>query len=128
MNHKPRSSKSISKSILLQKHKSKLFLFLLSGFFQLFIYYDLFSIGNLGENITLFLRNYILLFLIYSLTLYFCMKNGFAKSYFSRYLALMFLFSILFRSLMVISDVSLSTDILRYLWDGMLLNNGIDPY
>ncbi|MCW4032647.1 MAG: hypothetical protein NWF08_04570 [Candidatus Bathyarchaeota archaeon] len=24
--------------------------------------------------------------------------------------------------------MSLSTDILRYLWDGMLLNNGIDPY
>jgi hypothetical protein len=56
------------------------------------------------------------------------MKNGFAKNYFSRYLAWMFFFSILFRSLMVLSDVSLSTDILRYLWDGMLLNNGIDPY
>jgi hypothetical protein len=56
------------------------------------------------------------------------MKNGFAKSYFSRSLALMFLFSILFRSFMVVSDVSLSTDILRYLWDGVLLNNGVDPY
>jgi len=128
MNPKPRSSKSISKITMLQKHKSKLFLFLISGFFQLVIYYNLFTIGNLGENITLFLSNYILLFAVYSLTLYYCMKNGFVKSYFSRYLALMFLFSILFRSLMVISDVSLSTDILRYLWDGMLLNNGIDPY
>lgn len=128
MNPKLRSSKSISKITMLQKHKSTFFLFLLSGFFQLLIYYNLFTIGNLGENIALFLRNYILLFVVYFLTLYSCMKNGLAKSYFSRYLVLMFLFSILFRSLMVMSGVSLSTDILRYLWDGMLLNNGIDPY
>jgi hypothetical protein len=29
---------------------------------------------------------------------------------------------------MVISKVSLSTDIFRYMWDGMLLGSGVDPY
>jgi len=41
---------------------------------------------------------------------------------------LIWVFAVLFRVIMLFSEPSLSDDVNRYLWDGHLLNKGINPY
>lgn len=97
------------------------------GSLQLIVYCNLYYIGNLGKAIVAFMGNYALLFVLYVFTIFFYRRYSSSES--SRTLhVLLLLFPIFFRILMIVSVASLSTDILRYMWDGMLLGNGVDPY
>ena len=43
-------------------------------------------------------------------------------------LALIWVFAILFRLVMLATSPTLSDDVYRYIWDGHLLNQGVNPY
>jgi alpha-1,6-mannosyltransferase len=100
---------------------------LLLGCLQLIVYFNLYHTGNLGKAITAFIENYALLFAFYILTILFY-RRYFSNGSSRPLRILLLLFPILFRILMILSVASLSTDIFRYMWDGMLLGNGVDPY
>lgn len=101
---------------------------LIIGFVQLSIYGNLYYLGDLRDSIIIFFGNYFLLFISYIIAIYILNKCK-SKEYQSWILlAIIFFFSISFRFLMVISETYLSTDIFRYMWDGMLSGNWTDPY
>ena len=104
-----------------------LLIVLVLGSSQLALYCALYLIGNLSKAIMSFVGNYAALFLFYvsAIVLF---KKGIVNIERRSVQVFLFIFPILFRIPMVASQVSLSTDFLRYLWDGMLLSNGIDPY
>ena len=109
------------------KRYRDLLIVLVLGSSQLALYCALYLIGNLSKAIMSFVGNYAALFLFYvsSIVLF---KMGIINIERRSVRFFLFIFPILFRIPMVASQVSLSTDILRYLWDGTLLSNGIDPY
>ncbi len=110
--------------------KSGVIVVFILGFLQLIIYFSLYSVGSMSIEIDNFILSYYLLFAFYVLALIFFRKKisvqGFSNG-FSLRIGL-FAFASLFRILMFFTKVSLSTDIFRYMWDGMLSGNGIDPY
>lgn len=42
--------------------------------------------------------------------------------------AIIWIFAVLFRLILLLTPVTLSEDVYRYIWDGHLLNSGINPY
>src|SRR3990170_36388 len=108
------------------KHHGLLVL-LLAGSIQLALYSNLYYLGNLAKTIPCFLANYVLLFVIYVLVILLFRRSSFRNND-SVSQVLLFVFPILFRVLMLMAETGLSTDILRYMWDGMLSSNGVDPY
>ena len=103
------------------------FIFISMGFFQLLIYANLYYLGDLRDRIIFFLGNYVLLFIGYLLAIYF-FKRSLSEFSPLKFFTVLFIFSISFRITMIFSMGYLSTDILRYFWDGMLSINGVDPY
>lgn len=105
-----------------------LFALLSLGLFLLMIYFGLHFLGDPSHDVGTFAGSYLLLFAGY-VSAILCLRED--KSLTTGGLAvplMLFLFSIGFRVVMVLSETHLSTDILRYMWDGMLLDNGVDPY
>ncbi len=94
---------------------------------QLFLYIEIYRLGNLSQTIFVFLVDYVLLFGSYVVTFVFCRSSDLESG--NRFLqAVLVVFPLMFRMIMIMAETSLSTDIFRYMWDGMLLANGIDPY
>jgi len=98
------------------------------GLFQLAIYIVFNRLGDPNRNAIAFLEIYTLLFIAYFLAVYFHRRVRFDASFTRALPFLLFVFSIAFRIVMVVTETHLSTDIMRYMWDGMLLGNGVDPY
>ncbi len=110
----------------IKRHHSLLVL-LLVGSSQLAVYGSLYFLGDLAKTVFHFLADYVLLFAIYALTILFFRISPFRNN--SRvFQVLLFVFPILFRIPMLLARTGLSTDIYRYMWDGMLSSNGVDPY
>ncbi|RME89160.1 MAG: hypothetical protein D6785_00170 [Planctomycetota bacterium] len=78
----------------------------------------------LGWNIPYFLVLYVISFLAYLLALYSTWNRELEK----KEILYLFLIALLCQVFLLFQEASLSTDIYRYLWDGHILNQGINPY
>ena len=115
----------------LSSHKGILGLIVGSGVFQLLIYLKLFFLGNFKENILIYTALFLVIFLIYfaiCLIIFRTNKISLSKKEINRLVITILIFSIIFRSVMVYTESTLSTDVLRFAWDGRLLKYGVDPY
>lgn len=83
-------------------------------------------IGDLRHAIPQFLAIYFVAFLIYLLAVGQTVRSGPAAD--PRLLWVIVLFGVTFRAAMLFSQPTLSDDIFRYIWDGRVLNHGINPY
>jgi hypothetical protein len=83
-------------------------------------------IGDLRHAIPQFLAMYFVAFLIYLLAVGQTLRSGPAAD--PRLLWVIVLFGVTFRAAMLFSAPTLSDDIYRYVWDGRVLNHGINPY
>jgi hypothetical protein len=82
--------------------------------------------GDLRNAIPQFLAIYFVAFLIYLLAVGQTLRTGSASD--PRLLWVIVLFGVAYRAAMVFSEPTLSDDIYRYIWDGRVLNQGINPY
>lgn len=83
------------------------------------------TLGNLREAIPLFLLLYFFAFLVYlAATRFIRSDTGTVQNY----VPLILGFAILFRMTLFFSEPSLSDDIYRYVWDGTVFNQDINPY
>ncbi len=108
------------------KKQHNLLLISTLGIVQLLLYGHLRGLGDLRKVVPAFLLDYCLIFAAYIIVIILCrrqLNNGASPSHIA-----LLIFPLLFRIIMAVAQVALSTDIMRYMWDGMLLGNGIDPY
>jgi len=82
--------------------------------------------GDLRHAIPQFLAIYFLAFLVYLWAVGQVLRAGPAAE--QRLLWVIVLFAVAFRAAMFFSEPTLSDDIFRYVWDGRVLNHGINPY
>ena len=116
---------------LLSNHKGILGLIVGSGIFQLLIYVKLFFLGNFKENILTYTVLFLVIFIIYftiCLIIFRTNKISLTKKEINKLVITILIFSIIFRSVMVYTESTLSTDVMRFAWDGRLLKYGVDPY
>ena len=116
---------------LLLNYKGILGIIVGGGLFQLLIYLKLFFIGNFKENILIYTILFLVIFLIYlviCLIIFRTNKTSLNKKEINRLIFTILIFSIIFRSTMIFTESTLSTDVLRFAWDGRLLKYGVDPY
>lgn len=85
-------------------------------------------LGDLREEIPLFLLFYFLAFLGFLGAARLCQQTGSRPECNPLLLPILIVFALLFRITLFCSEPSLSEDIYRYLWDGKLVNEGINPY
>tara|TARA_B100000315_G_scaffold42905_1_gene37793 strand:+ start:2073 stop:3482 length:1410 start_codon:yes stop_codon:yes gene_type:complete len=84
----------------------------------------IYGVGYVDRPIILFLLLYLILFLFYFLAIYLVLRlNEQSKD-----LKIVLLFAILFRLVMLPSNPIQEDDYYRYLWDGKVTRNGINPY
>jgi len=86
------------------------------------------SLGNLRQEIPLFLLFYFLAFVTFIVSTRRCQQPDIQTEGRAYLLLTIILFALLFRVTLLFSEPSLSEDIYRYQWDGKLLNEGINPY
>jgi alpha-1,6-mannosyltransferase len=118
-------------SNLLSNNKRILGLIVGSGLFQLLIYLKLFFLGNFKENILSYTTLFLVIFLIYlaiCLIIFRTNKISLSKKEINRLVITILIFSMIFRSVMLFTESTLSTDVLRFAWDGRVLKYGVDPY
>lgn len=116
---------------LLSNHKGILGLIVGSGLFQLLIYLKLFFLGNFKENILIYTILFLVIFLIYlaiCLIIFRTNKISLSRKEINRLVITILIFSMIFRSVMIFTESTLSTDVSRFAWDGRLLKYGVDPY
>lgn len=83
------------------------------------------SCMDLGDGFIFFLGGYFAMFVVYLAAVYFtCVHSGAGKGR----PALVFAVSLLLRLPFLFSDPALSDDIYRYVWDGRVQHQGINPY
>lgn len=87
----------------------------------------IFLLGDLRQEIPLFMLFFFLAFLAFLGAVRFCQQSCGQQDYKSPIL-LIVIFALLFRATLFFSEPSLSEDIYRYQWDGKLVNEGINPY
>ncbi|MFN0117031.1 MAG: glycosyltransferase 87 family protein [Elusimicrobiota bacterium] len=102
---------------------SKIILFL--GLLSAILYGFFLIIDPLNRNIIPFLSLFFSIFLIYLIGIFLLEKSPFQLK---NSLFLLIGFSFLFRILMFFTVPTLSDDIYRYAWDGIVQKNGINPY
>jgi alpha-1,6-mannosyltransferase len=83
-------------------------------------------IGDLRHAVPSFLAIYFTAFLVYLLAVRQVLRAGPVAE--QNLLWVIVLFALAFRAAMLFSEPTLSDDIFRYVWDGRVLNHGIDPY
>lgn len=111
--------------MLLSKNKNlKLFYFILLCFISEIIYLSLYFINNQQSFYIIYIVSITICF-----TLYFININILSKinnSY--NTIILIFIFGILYRLTLICLPTFLSNDIYRYIWDGYIQTQGINPY
>jgi hypothetical protein len=98
------------------------------GVLQELIIIGLLSLGSLREAIPAFLLLYFIAFLTYLVAVRYSRHGVLDHKPTVSVVTVIVIFALLFRVTLFFSEPSLSEDIYRYLWDGKLLNNGINPY
>ena len=73
-----------------------------------------------------FQRTFIITFALYAYAVWLILRSQ--PSFTTRQLILIFAFGIAFRAVLVFSQPELSSDMYRYVWDGRVQANGINPY
>lgn len=101
---------------------------LLFGFTLELFLIGMLGLGNLRESIPLFLLLYFSAFLVYLGIVHYNRRLPNQHESDQGILLLIVGFAILFRATLFFSAPSLSDDIYRYLWDGKLVIEGINPY
>jgi hypothetical protein len=85
-------------------------------------------LGNLRQEIPLFLLFYFLAFVTFLVSARHCQQPDNQAGDRAYLLLIIIFFALLFRGTLLFSEPSLSEDIYRYQWDGKLLSEGINPY
>lgn len=96
------------------------------GGLQSVIFAEIVLIGDLRNAIPQFLAMYFVAFLIYLWAVSQLLRAGSATD--PHLLWIIVLFGVAYRAAMFFSEPTLSDDIYRYVWDGRVLNYGINPY
>jgi hypothetical protein len=103
-----------------------------SGVVQLLIYHQLLLAGDFRADIIQYLILILALFIIYFVVCFSATKAAPSLTISVRNTriaaVLVIAFSICFRSLMLFTKPTLSTDILGFAWDGRVFGHGVDPY
>ena len=101
---------------------------LIYGVIQEIFLASILYLGDLREEIPLFLLFYFLAFLVFLGAARLCQQPCNQLDGNPLVLLIIILFALLFRATLFCSEPSLSEDIYRYQWDGKLVNEGINPY
>jgi hypothetical protein len=101
---------------------------LVFGISQEVILVGILTLGNLRESIPLFLLLYFCAFSIFLGAVRYACHRSPSQSEGPDLLLLIVGFALLFRATLIFSAPSLSDDIYRYIWDGKLVVEGINPY
>jgi len=107
---------------------SNLSVYIILGFIQLIIYYNIYLLQNLSTNISEYTRLFLLSFIIYFISIVISSKINVKRNNMKLFSILVFIFSGICRAILVFVEPTLSEDIIRYYWDGKLLVNGVNPY
>lgn len=95
---------------------------LLAGFVMAASFFALTQLPSLRESyVTVFLIYFVIAGLAYVFVIYRLGKDVFA-------IKLIWAFAVLFQLILLFSSPTLSDDVYRYIWDGHLLNQGVNPY
>ena len=94
---------------------------ILLGFASILLYLQIFLLGDLRQRIPEFLVYYFLVFTIYLLVAFRTHREGSG-------LSTILGFALLFRAILFFSEPWLSDDIHRYLWEGYLQSQGVNPF
>jgi len=115
---------------MLGRHSSKhLAILTLLGLVQLGIYLAMLSLDDLDLKIGNFVALFLLCFSFYVLSIVLVSRSPSGSSVpISGLFVAIILFSMAFRIIMIPLKPGLSHDIMRFLWDGRLLANGVNPY
>ncbi|MBT4352383.1 hypothetical protein HOD20_07655 [archaeon] len=89
-------------------------------------YFNILNLKNIRNNVPSFLFTYSILAIGYLILIY--QKQFVKKKHTFSYIKIMIFFAIIFRITMLFCAPSLSDDIYRYIWDGKMQLNGINPY
>ena len=118
----------LSSTILIEQLKTPSGRILVFGISQEIILIGILALGNLRESIPLFLLLYCGAFCLFlGAVRHACHRPAGQPA--EPDLALLIVgFSLLFRATLIFSAPSLSDDIYRYIWDGKLVVEGINPY
>jgi alpha-1,6-mannosyltransferase len=73
-----------------------------------------------------FQRTFIITFVLYACAVWLILQRQQPST--TRQIVLIFVFGIAFRAILVFSQPALSSDMYRYVWDGRVQANGINPY
>jgi hypothetical protein len=98
------------------------------GMGQLLCYLFLVSLGDLRRNIIAGEAGFFAAFILYGMALFLLFKNQPAIPRRKAILSLILCFALLFRLCMWVSVPTLSDDIYRYLWEGQLVADDINPF
>jgi alpha-1,6-mannosyltransferase len=98
----------------------------LIGAASLFPYTYALGLKNLLLNIVPFEWAFFVAFGLYALAAWWVLQTQAAPS--RRTIVLVFAFAILFRTILIFSQPTLSDDMYRYIWDGRVQAHGINPY
>ncbi len=113
----------ISKDQLQTRPAFSVISLILLGFASITIYLQIFLLGDLRQRIPEFLFYYFLVFTIYILAAFRIHWDA-EQSRLSTILG----FALLFRAILFFSEPCLSDDIHRYLWEGYLQSQGVNPF
>ncbi|GJQ62018.1 MAG: hypothetical protein SCALA702_10710 [Melioribacteraceae bacterium] len=96
----------------------------LAGSISLFLYI-ITAIFSGSDGILVYMITNVLLFFIWFATLFFLEKESVSKP---DVLKIIIVFSVLFRVVLLFSQPTTSDDVHRYLWEGKLVLNGVNPF
>lgn len=108
--------------------RREIVILILSGICLETLFLSIALLGNLRNHVVSFIAIQLSAFLPYAWCLYYFCAKKFSEQLLRTLLKIVILFSVLFRITLLFSEPSLSDDIYRYLWDGKLLNHGVNPY
>lgn len=101
---------------------------LVLGALETFTFVALLSLGDLNRAVPAFLGLYFLAFLLYLAAVRIVLNDSHPAPEQPRLVLTVLAFALLFRATLLFSAPSLSDDVFRYVWDGMLVNHGVNPY
>ncbi|MCW4033445.1 MAG: hypothetical protein NWF08_08680, partial [Candidatus Bathyarchaeota archaeon] len=107
---------------------SNLSVYIFLGFIQLIIYSNIYLLQNLSTNTSEYVRLFLLSFIVYFISIVISLKINVKRKDMKFFFISVFIFSGIYRALLVFVEPTLSEDIFRYYWDGKLLVNGVNPY
>jgi len=113
----------------MKRHLNLEVILIFLGLASVFPYFYAISLGLLRKSIPEFLLAYFLAWVLYAVAIALVLKSEAMHKIVHRYtLTVIFGLAILFCGLLIYTRPSLSDDMYRYVWDGRVQAQGIDPY